>query len=701
MRVTQVQRKLLDAVVQRFLDTKEPVTRISLVKRVMDPEIVDALIPVILRNPNGEKLFPTTLAFECCGNLKSLQLAKRSVETLISALKELFNSDPEAVEFLVTDIEKHIQKASPGTSRDHILLGLYLAQELDGILAGLAGLWPNYVSAKIHEGIGLQNPANAWAKHIAQYRLFLGRRANRDKKLARNSDPKSLNSPPKSESQQWDFFISHASEDKEEIARPLADGLTARGAIVWYDEFALTAGDSLREKIDFGLSRSRFGIVILSHHFFNKDWPKKELNGLVSREVHGKKVILPVWHGLDARELRRYSPILADKVALKTDQPTEQLVDKLLTAAGMLTRDRLQLRSSGPKDRKQEAKADLDFWDAAASPLALQTTLAERPKRGRRTIPDNHLLGARNSWASLLEQNWHDIGWNLICIRQQRNGSFEGLRSIFDKLKSARHNAGLAEPLHRALVEAASPSEVTRNQKVLGELDAEILRTQMYSTDCERFCWEADAALKAAGEANEKIIREEVAERKERFEQAKRKLRELQAKREMLGAQVRDQEAFVYRSELLDFLNSGRASVKPRELANALAGLPRMKWQQSNSRCADMPFNAPMAEYNILEAISRIWSRVSRRLKEPPVEFFKGALLKRFRKEITGFQFLRDNWFDLEHAIREIWKPEQLPGSFPFLLTTVLLEKAMRPKTAADRILADRAKLAIAPDRSS
>jgi len=51
----------------------------------------------------------------------------------------------------------------------------------------------------------------------------------------------------------WDIFICHASEDKEAIARPLANALKQAGLDVWYDEFTLTLGDSLRRKIDHGL----------------------------------------------------------------------------------------------------------------------------------------------------------------------------------------------------------------------------------------------------------------------------------------------------------------------------------------------------------------------------------------------------------------------------------------------------------------
>ena len=66
----------------------------------------------------------------------------------------------------------------------------------------------------------------------------------------------------------YDVFISHATEDKDDIVRPLAEALINQNLRVWYDEFELRLGDSLRRKIDVGLTQSRFGIVVLSHAFF-------------------------------------------------------------------------------------------------------------------------------------------------------------------------------------------------------------------------------------------------------------------------------------------------------------------------------------------------------------------------------------------------------------------------------------------------
>jgi TIR domain-containing protein len=101
---------------------------------------------------------------------------------------------------------------------------------------------------------------------------------------------------------------------------------------VWYDEFSLKVGYSLRKSIDHGLAHSRFGVVILSKHFFEKHWPEQELNGLATREVGGKKVILPVWHGVGFEEVRQYSPTLADRIAVKTSVGLDKVIVELLKA---------------------------------------------------------------------------------------------------------------------------------------------------------------------------------------------------------------------------------------------------------------------------------------------------------------------------------------------------------------------------------
>jgi hypothetical protein len=131
----------------------------------------------------------------------------------------------------------------------------------------------------------------------------------------------------------YDAFISHASEDKASIARPLARALDKMGFHIWYDEFELQIGDSLRQSIDKGLVNSRYGIVILSHAFFEKNWSKYELDGLAAREIEGHKVILPVWHNVTKDDILSYSPSLADKFAVLTKNKKISMVAKELAKA--------------------------------------------------------------------------------------------------------------------------------------------------------------------------------------------------------------------------------------------------------------------------------------------------------------------------------------------------------------------------------
>lgn len=135
----------------------------------------------------------------------------------------------------------------------------------------------------------------------------------------------------------WDVFICHASEDKDAFVRPLARALEVSGLSVWFDESTLTIGDSLRRKIDEGLANSRYGIVVLSDKFFEKNWPQQELDGLASKEVAGTgaKVILPVWHDISFAELQRRSPMLSGRLAAKSSDGLDTVVRQLRDAMGL------------------------------------------------------------------------------------------------------------------------------------------------------------------------------------------------------------------------------------------------------------------------------------------------------------------------------------------------------------------------------
>src|SRR5262249_38372314 len=91
----------------------------------------------------------------------------------------------------------------------------------------------------------------------------------------------------------FDLFISYASEDSG-FVRPLAIALRQKGYNLWYDEFVLRVGDSLTERIDYGLANSAAGIFVISPAFVAKPWPKRELAGFTARHLSEAVRLIPL-----------------------------------------------------------------------------------------------------------------------------------------------------------------------------------------------------------------------------------------------------------------------------------------------------------------------------------------------------------------------------------------------------------------------
>ena len=132
--------------------------------------------------------------------------------------------------------------------------------------------------------------------------------------------------PPIVADEEYDVFVSHAYEDKESFVDEFVEALRGQGLKVWYDTDKLKWGDSMREKIDRGLAKSKYGVVILSPNYIaeHKYWTKAELNGLFQVETVNGKTILPIWHNLTKKQVVEYSPIIADRKAMTTASMTPE-----------------------------------------------------------------------------------------------------------------------------------------------------------------------------------------------------------------------------------------------------------------------------------------------------------------------------------------------------------------------------------------
>ena len=129
----------------------------------------------------------------------------------------------------------------------------------------------------------------------------------------------------------WDVFISHDTEDKQEIARPLAEALRQAGLRVWFDEFVLNPGDVLSRSIRRGQNESECALIILSPNFFaNEKWARRELDGFVNREMRLGKKIIPVWHKVTIQDVVLFSPDIADRLGISTSEGVDYVVRQVL-----------------------------------------------------------------------------------------------------------------------------------------------------------------------------------------------------------------------------------------------------------------------------------------------------------------------------------------------------------------------------------
>jgi len=130
--------------------------------------------------------------------------------------------------------------------------------------------------------------------------------------------------------QSFDFFISYASEDRDSAVDPIVERLLERNYKVWYDKFELTLGDKLTQNINEGLKNCIFGVVVLSHNFFKKKWPREELDALFALEK--EKKILPIRYKLTQEEVKEYYPLIGDRISVCTDEGFDHVINEIIRA---------------------------------------------------------------------------------------------------------------------------------------------------------------------------------------------------------------------------------------------------------------------------------------------------------------------------------------------------------------------------------
>jgi len=115
----------------------------------------------------------------------------------------------------------------------------------------------------------------------------------------------------------------------------LAHALQKEGFEVWLDDWCLEIGASLSLSIEAGLRDSRYAVVVLSKSFFAKKWPRQELSALMEKESLTARVIFPIWHRVTADDVRTAAPLLADRLAARSEEGVSTIVSRLARALNL------------------------------------------------------------------------------------------------------------------------------------------------------------------------------------------------------------------------------------------------------------------------------------------------------------------------------------------------------------------------------
>ena len=215
----------------------------------------------------------------------------------------------------------------------------------------------------------------------------------------------------------------------------------------------------------------------------------------------------------------------------------------------------------------------------------------------------------------------------MLLIEDSKVGhaTIDDVQRVFEAVPSKDNNDS-GKAFLRGSPQGVDPKEMRRNKRSESVLGDKIQGMHSQCTELERFCAEAEEALKQADIEGKKLIEEELMSEKPRLDQLRKQLEKARSEAEDLHKAVLGQETHWYCSELLKFLcGKKQYAINPFKLANALAGLPVMGWRESYSRCSKMQKSSPFSRlpYLIFEVTFSIWRRKPEGLKSAPIVHFR------------------------------------------------------------------------------
>ena len=131
----------------------------------------------------------------------------------------------------------------------------------------------------------------------------------------------------------FDFFISYATENSYEIIVPLAREMKKAGITYFLDLEQIQCGESLHDRLSFGITKSKYVLAIITENSIKKPWVRAELHTVLHQQISSRQIkLLPVISGTpgQVKQILEAMPLLRDLHYIQWRNKPRQIVQVLL-----------------------------------------------------------------------------------------------------------------------------------------------------------------------------------------------------------------------------------------------------------------------------------------------------------------------------------------------------------------------------------
>ncbi len=209
-------------------------------------------------------------------------------------------------------------------------------------------------------------------------------------------------------------FLSYAFDDQE-LAGRIAHALQAQGIDTWWAGWCIAAGDSLRQKIDQGLTGCTHFVVLLTRNSIDKPWVKQEMDAGLVKTLKAQATFIPLRHRLGPGEL---PPLLSGVLSPEVNEQADDIQQLINDIHGITKKPPLgppPAAAQKPMTSSRYSRAALAvaevFVRGSAHALALDPQVQVDDLRSKTGLSADDVTDALHELGALVEQRFHGSTW--------------------------------------------------------------------------------------------------------------------------------------------------------------------------------------------------------------------------------------------------------------------------------------------------